>query len=448
MKNICFVSNFEKTYVFDGVARILKDQHQIKVFWIVVNSKYLKYLSEKNDLDEILYIHKDLEAHESVGDYKINELVANDRFLSLDKEVGLRFLNSIQKPVYEFIRKNKITTIFGELTWSHELLISRMVNTNVELDCRYYNPHVVRIPNGRFAFFKEEKEDLKLDDNVHYQELNHPLIKLEKPDYVNVNDKIVNESLKLKTKYNRFQRFLSKKNVEKNDPSLLYNFKDRLKRGYTEEKNRRRYYSIKTISFDEIKNKKYVVYPLHKQPEASIDVLGKYYNNQWINIFNIWKLLPGDWCLVVKEHSNAIGDRDKSFYQKIQNLPNSYLVNEKTDSYALIRNCQTIFTVSGTIAYEAALMEKTAFTFAPMFFNKLKYCHQISIEDFNNCDNLSALILEKNGENDKKMSVKEFSNFVYHHSFEGTWTPTSPDVLSQRNLNLLSDALIQHLNKS
>ena len=61
-----------------------------------------------------------------------------------------------------------------------------------------------------------------------------------------------------------------------------------------------------------------MVYTLHKQPEASVDIVGRYYDNQYTNIQNIWRILPDDWCLVVKEHTNAIGDRPLSFLKKLK----------------------------------------------------------------------------------------------------------------------------------
>jgi len=442
MKNICFVSNFEKTYVFNEVAKELEQQHNVKVFWVVVNEKYKTFLEANYAKDHILYIHKGLESvSKPVGEYKLNEMVFNDRFLSLNKNEGRNFLSKIQEPIYNFLSRNEIQYVFGELTWAHELLISRIVNAKKSLNCSYLNPHVVRIPNNRFAFFQEEKEDLILDGNINYINLDYPLLELKKPEYLAVNNKILEKSKTAKSKLDRIKRFLSKENVEINDPSLLYNFKNRLKRGVVEELNKRKYSSIKTVPLTELENKKYITYPLHKQPEASIDVLGKYYNDQWINIYNIWKILPNEWYLVVKEHSNAIGDRNRSFYDKIQNLPNTLLLNEKSDSYQLIKNSQAVFTVSGTVAYEASMMGKISFTFSPMFFNKLKNCFRVSIEDFSNCNNFIDLIKLKEVENNNKLDIKTFSNFVYYHSYEGTWTPTSPHVMDNDNIKKLAKSI-------
>ena len=43
----------------------------------------------------------------------------------------------------------------------------------------------------------------------------------------------------------------------------------------------------------------------------------------------------------------------------------------------------------------------TSFTFANCFFNKLKNCHKINIEDLKNCINLEELLKSKNKDNKK-----------------------------------------------
>ena len=444
--NICFVSNFTKTIIFDKVAKRLIEEG-FGVFWVVVNHKYKEFLLKDYEEKNVLYLNKEFsnKKNEAQGNYKINELVINDRFLSKDVALGQEFLKNIQNPIYNFISSNSITSIFGELTWAHEILISRIARNNTSLNCRYYNPHVVRIPNNRFAFFENEKEDIELKDDS-LSDIDAPLIKLEKPDYLKVNDEIVRKSISFRQRFKRLKRFISAENVEKNDPSLLYKFDQRLKRGVKEELNKIRYRGIKKVGRDEIIEKKFILYTLHKQPEASIDVVGRYYNDQSVLIRNICQILPDNWFLVVKEHSNAIGDRNPKFYEDIWKLPRTILVDEKCDSYDLIDHCQAVFTVSGTIAYEAAILKKISFTFAPMFFNKLQFCHRITLEDFRDHSSFIELEEMKNTQNKEKMDLQAFSNFLYANTYEGSWNPALETSLSPDNINLLSKAVLSLLS--
>ena len=75
------------------------------------------------------------------------------------------------------------------------------------------------------------------------------------------------------------------------------------------------------------------------------------------------------------------------------------------DSHKLLDICEAVFTVSGTVAYEAALKGKKSFTFGPVYFNKLNYCKKISWKDFRNTNNLQELLSSFPTTN----NIKEFS---------------------------------------
>ena len=59
---------------------------------------------------------------------------------------------------------------------------------------------------------------------------------------------------------------------------------------------------------------------MQKQPEATTDVKGMYYSNQYENIKMIWNVLPEKFNLIIKEHPNCIGDRSLSFYKNLLKL--------------------------------------------------------------------------------------------------------------------------------
>ena len=65
---------------------------------------------------------------------------------------------------------------------------------------------------------------------------------------------------------------------------------------------------------------------MQKTPEANTDVKGIYYSDHIINIQNIWKILPSNFQLVVKQHPACTGDNNLFFYKKIKNLYNVHLL--------------------------------------------------------------------------------------------------------------------------
>jgi len=162
--SICFVANFSKTYFFHAIAQELSNQ-ELPVYWVCCNLKLYDFLLEHYSDENIFFFNRNAAARHEVplDDFKINELLYGDRVLCHDRTEGKHLLTNIQQPIYNFIKDNEIRYIFGELTWAHEVLIYRIAQKRKELNCRFLNPHVVRIPSNRFAFFIDENQSQLLE---------------------------------------------------------------------------------------------------------------------------------------------------------------------------------------------------------------------------------------------------------------------------------------------
>ena len=167
---------------------------------------------------------------------------------------------------------------------------------------------------------------------------------------------------------------------------------------------------------------------MHRQPEASIDVIGRYYEDQIKLIENLWKVLPYDYFLGVKEHSNAIGDRGLSFYKHIEKLRNVLLIDHTADSHELIKMSQAVFTVSGTV------LGKPSFTFAPVFFNKLIGCNRLSIDKLREVKSFSELFVVPPTLD--SLGIEEFSDWIVHKSFSGIISDPNSDPRCVENVNI------------
>jgi hypothetical protein len=115
----------------------------------------------------------------------------------------------------------------------------------------------------------------------------------------------------------------------------------------------------------------YAVYFLHVYPERSVDVIAPWFSNQLEAIRTIRRALPSNYDLLVKEHPSSQGGQPLSFYRQLRNIPNLYLLNAGIDSRTLIRNAAVVTTISGTTAYESALLKTPALIFSNVFFRKL-----------------------------------------------------------------------------
>lgn len=124
------------------------------------------------------------------------------------------------------------------------------------------------------------------------------------------------------------------------------------------------------------KNQQFCLYALQTQPESSIDVQGSYFSNQLELIRNIARSLPSDHLLYVKVHPTDVDGKSLSFYRQIKKIPSVVLVDHAVDSRTLLENASIVFALTGTIAYEAGLMQKPVIVFARNFFNALPTVHR------------------------------------------------------------------------
>ena len=115
-----------------------------------------------------------------------------------------------------------------------------------------------------------------------------------------------------------------------------------------------------------IDGEKYVYMPLHLIPESSTFTLAPIYINELSIIEAVSKSLPTGWWLYVKEHQAMLGERGEFFYKAVNKLPNVKMVqlNYYQDPKPWIIKSQGVVTISGTSAYEAAMLGKHAIVFS------------------------------------------------------------------------------------
>lgn len=127
-------------------------------------------------------------------------------------------------------------------------------------------------------------------------------------------------------------------------------------------------------------NDAYVYMPLHLIPESTTFVKAPFYINELNIIEQISKSLPIGWKLYVKEHQAMLGERSLGFYNKVKQFPNVKLVqfNYYDDPKPWIQNAKGVITITGTGAYEAAMLGKKAIIFGDVPFKLLEGISRIS----------------------------------------------------------------------
>jgi hypothetical protein len=119
----------------------------------------------------------------------------------------------------------------------------------------------------------------------------------------------------------------------------------------------------------------FCLYALHTQPESSIDVAGSYFSDQTALITFISRSLPVGFELYVKIHPTDVGGKSLSFYREIATLPGIRLIGAEVESSKLLPHASIIFTLTGTIGYEAGLIGRPVVAFARNYFNSMPTVH-------------------------------------------------------------------------
>ncbi len=446
MNTICFIANSFKTPTFKAIGDNLA-AYDVKTCWIVPYVHQYEELVNEYGKDNVLLIDRTYinKPSEPLGDFKLNEIVYGDlRVWRNSMDEGLKYLTHIQRPVYDFIKNNGIHLVFGEDTWGQELLIHRMCNQLSELKCCYYSQMVARIPNGKFFFFYDEKQTNFVPVKNTAERIAGG-IKVEKPYYLAINDRLLKNKMSFRANINRAKRFFTNENIHPTNPNVETKRGIRFKIATREVINQHTYKYLRRESPDFIEGKKFVLFGFHKQPEASIDVCGRYFENQFENVLNIWRQLPPEWYLVIKEHSTAIGDRSYSFFKKLKKYPRIILMDEHADAQQLMKKSQLVVTNTGTMALEAALQGIPAITLSRVIFNVLNFCRHCTWQDFEKYDSLETLINEIKS---MPQNNEDFEKLVRDYAFDGFLTDviTMPDVLNEKNVSDLVHSFISLIN--
>ena len=406
MINICFIANFEKTYFFEAIAEKILEKKKHQIFWLVNNKKQFDKLKLKFGSNNVCLINKDIEKNifnKNISDkIKLNEILYQDRCLDKNSSKDLRYLEITSLKIYEFLNKNKIKFVYGEITWAHEILTYKICNLFKSLNCKFYNPSTIRFPLNYFLFFKNhDQSEYFLKKNQNYNSTN--FVKDYSKEYLDLVQNIRPKNLFKSYNFiiQKIKKLFYESYFDKYDPTKTVKH-IRIFRLIKKYINFILFNLSTSKNLEILKNKKYIIYFLQKQPEASIDVKGVYYDDQISNLKNIWRLMPPDFKIVIKEHPNSIGDRSFLYYQKLTQFNNTILINDKSKFENLVSNAFATFSVASTASMQSALLNVPSYTFVKCFFNEIKFSHRISLEDIKNFKN----IFDLNEYFNKKMKLK------------------------------------------
>lgn len=140
----------------------------------------------------------------------------------------------------------------------------------------------------------------------------------------------------------------------------------------------------KTLNYKELdQHGPFVFYPLHFEPEVSIQVTGRPYQNQIELIRNIALNLPAGMKVLVKEHPRSKGFRSMSYYRKLLEMPNVRMVDISIPTNIVVKHASLVSVISGSTGLEAAIIGRPVLTFGLPPYNVLPSSMVRHVKDLN-----------------------------------------------------------------
>ncbi|MEO6023950.1 MAG: hypothetical protein ABIP64_12690, partial [Burkholderiales bacterium] len=376
---------------------IAMEDANFEVFWVCAlkaDAKYLvcKGIPQSRILDanhsflpgsrQIAECREELSKFENESDPRVNDIILMDRLISKkDWHFSIEYLHHVATSIAGFLNSNKIGLVSSWRDTAIQLIAMLVAR---KLDIPFVIPTRIRIPQEVYGFC-----------TAHHTE---SFLALREPAQEDIlwAEKFL-ESFEARAMLPGLKK--SSRNfvdVLRLAPSHLDAFFYELRRSFSDMGNDYNRYTIFKVLLMYARRrvnlllyklfnpcqrkvslvKQYCIYALHTQPESSIDVQGSYFSDQIALIKHIARSLPSSHILYVKVHPTDVDGKTLNFYRQIKAIPSVLLVDYLVDSRMLINAASIVFALTGTIAYEAALLRKSVVVFAKNFFNGLPTVHR------------------------------------------------------------------------
>ncbi len=432
MKKIIFVESRYVTYLYDEIAKKLI-QNGYEVFWIILNHQF----KPKNG-KIVLLDYPGLKKTKAHKNNYIETVIKTDRQLRFfDKKSKNHFYHYDLK-IRKAIEEIQPSLVFGEPTAFHHLISIEICK---ELDILYLHPGTCRYPINRFAFYKYDTLEPYKGSGDHMSKekaiktINQISGRETVPDYmipprISYKEKVVNKA-KVLIGYIEGER--------NNTPSPFVKLiKERKNKHVLEEWNSIGKHALDTSKF-------ITVFPIHMQPESSIDVWGRKYSDQNKVIENISKQLKDGEVLYVKPNPKSSFEINKELINiinnndKIEALHSTVKMNDIFDKVDLFIN------VVGTIAIECILSNKPVISLVKTYFNNTKNSYNIGSYDEIRFI-IETVISKKNYKFSNEEKI-EFINTLNAFSYEGIIADTylNKNCINPDNVNRLYKAFLDVL---
>jgi len=131
----------------------------------------------------------------------------------------------------------------------------------------------------------------------------------------------------------------------------------------------------------ELPKERYILFPLHHQPEAATSLVAP----RWVNQESICEQLavhaPADIHIVVKENPRTYGYRGKSYFGPLLRLPNVHLLHPGFDNGSAFARAEAVMAISGTSAMECIMLQKRVAVLSDTFYSAYSQLRKLDFPD-------------------------------------------------------------------
>jgi len=460
-KSVVFVSIFDLTCVYYEMAAALAARGH-RVSWITTNELWSEWLRSKGvadkdilqlvyersdfvGLDERTRLVSEIRAAEKMVDVTVNQSLLMDRFVLYKNKPDINeYMLLYYRDTKRYLREKQADIVFAEPTNSNEMITYMLCH---ELGIPFIAPDDMRYPAYRTIFcpgFNQAtlavadgcpEPDLQVGRNVidDFGKKQEPPLYFEKL----TKQKVIDARTASRALGNRVRLL----NPARRRHLTYHDLSERLQTEALRLING--FYMKRLCRYDRLDGiaGRIAFYPLHVQPEASIDVRGSFFSDQIKLIKDIRRSLPIDVTLVVKEHPNFLGQRGAGFFRKLRRIPNVTLVPHGLSTFDIYKRASIVFTVTGTAAYEAGLLGIPAVVFSPIYFaglSSIRHCRDIT--------DLKRVVFELLDDFRRDLDADtRFMATLMAHSHEGYWTNPlfDPAVMVDGNIERLQQAFVR-----
>lgn len=390
-----------------------------------------------------------LDAAHSAG-MSVGEMITSDRHLRrFPADTGLAFLNELASTQLEMLTRGRPEFVIGETASASEVLLAALCEHQ---QIPYVQPATLRIPGDRFGLWlgpRSEKlwrkaDQTPADDKAADAYLTRWLEAPQRPFYFAVNSTrpSLHPCSLLSTVADKVRDQPGRRRYSLMRPRAMDYLQLPWLNRLRKVANAKR---LAARSWDSLPDKPIAFFPLHVQPEASVDWFGDEWRDQVDVARDLAEALDGlDIALAVKDHSNFIWNRGPRFHDALRSLPNVVLVDPALDSARLAHEALFTFTVSGTVALECGLKGATAVTVGAHPWADLP-----TVQRVRGRRDLTEYVQRRSWLDDAgSADVGEWFRRYWGSSYSGTIADSYsfPDSLSDTNTASLANALTDFRN--